>query len=118
MRNVIKVLVICLLVSLVLFSCSKTDLNKPVPGCIEQMINDLKKKEVRNPPVSVWEWNVDGKTYYYITADCCDQYNVLYDENCNIVCAPDGGFTGGGDGNCPEFKGEILKTLIWSDPRK
>ncbi|MFQ5447533.1 MAG: hypothetical protein ACE5FF_11420 [Saprospiraceae bacterium] len=26
------------------------------------------------------------------------------DENCNLVCAPDGGFTAGRDGNCPNFR--------------
>ena len=81
------------------------------------MIDDIEKEEVRNPPTKVWKWEVDGSTYYYITSDCCDQYNYLYDENCNVVCAPDGGFTGTGDGNCPVFIEQIVSTLIWEDSR-
>lgn len=99
-------------------SCNKSDSQVKVSECIEKKINEFRNNEVQNPPASVTKWEVDGKIFYYIPAGCCDQYNLLYDENCNIVCAPDGGFTGLGDGSCPEFKGEIVKTLIWTDPRK
>ena len=48
----------------------------------------------------------------------CDQFNYLYDSDCNIICAPDGGFIGTGDGKCPDFIEPIKKTLIWEDLRK
>jgi hypothetical protein len=89
-----------------------------VPNCMEKEIVKIKKEGVRNPPAKVWKWEVAGKTYYYITSDCCDQYNYLYDNNCNKVCAPDGGDSGTGDGNCPDFNGPIEKTLVWEDSRK
>jgi hypothetical protein len=92
-------------------------LAKDVPNCVEKKNKKIKNEEVRNPPAKVWEWKVDGATYYYITSDCCDQFNYLYDDNCNEFCAPDSGFTGGGDGNCPQFNGEIEKTLVWEDDR-
>jgi hypothetical protein len=91
---------------------------KDVPNCVKIKIRKIKREEVRNPPAIVWEWKVNGKTYYYITSDCCDQFNYLYDDNCKEVCAPDGGFSGEGDGNCPEFNGQVEKTLIWEDGRK
>jgi YHS domain-containing protein len=106
-----------LLFFLLILSCEKSDIGKGVPKCINDMIDDIEKEEVRNPPTKVWKWEVDGSTYYYITSDCCDQYNYLYDENCNVVCAPDGGFTGNGDGNCPVFIKQIVSTLIWKDSR-
>lgn len=118
MRNLVGILTILILTSLILPSCEKIDLEKDAPNCIERKIRKIKREEVRNPPASVWEWQVDEKTYYYITSDCCDQFNYLYDDNCNEVCAPDGGFSGGGDGNCPQFNGQIEKTLIWEDDRK
>jgi len=93
------------------------NLNIGIPACIESKIKNVIKNEVTNPPTQVWKWKVDGKIYYYITADCCDQYNYLYDNNCELICAPDGGIIGSGDGNCPEFTGEILKTLVWQDQR-
>lgn len=98
-------------------ACEKLDLAVDVPSCVERKIREIKKEGVRNPPAQVWEWVADGQTYFYITADCCDQYNYLYDENCNEVCAPDGGISGQGDESCPDFKGEIEKTLIWEDDR-
>jgi hypothetical protein len=44
---------------------------------------------------------IDGQTYYYTTSPCCDLLNPLYDAQGKFVCAPDGGFTGRGDGRCP-----------------
>jgi len=96
-------------------SCSKSDIH--VPNCIDTKIAALKNSPVQNPPAEVWKWVDNGKIYYYITSDCCDQYNYLYAEDCEIVCSPDGGFTGNGDGKCPEFSSEIVKTLIWKDAR-
>ncbi len=98
--------------------CRKTKPDGSVSPCLRDMIKKIRAEPVRNPPAQVWKWEADGKTYYYVTADCCDQFNYLYDENCRIVCAPSGGFTGRGDGKCPDFKGEIKKTLIWRDTRK
>lgn len=100
------------------FECDASDDEATIPSCIKTKIEQLKNAEVQNPPAQVWEWNVDGASYYYITADCCDQYNLLYDSNCNIICAPDGGITGNGDGKCPTFNGTVQKTLIWEDFRK
>lgn len=100
-----------------LWSCDKQDIEKAIPDCVVEKIEAIKAQPVYSPPGSVWEWKVDGKTYYYVTSDCCDQFNFLYDDECQEVCAPDGGFTGEGDGNCPEFNGQIEKTLIWEDER-
>jgi Domain of unknown function (DUF6970) len=99
-------------------SCEKSNLKVAVPSCVEKKIREIKRQEMWNPPAQVWKWEVDGKTYFYFTSDCCDQFNLLYDENCNLVCAPDGGFTGSGDGNCPDFEGNIVKALVWKDDGK
>ena len=100
-----------------LVSCEKSDLNIDAPKCIKDKIEVIINNNVANPPTKVWKWEVDGETYYYITSDCCDQFNNLYTENCDILCAPDGGITGNGDENCPEFTSEINKILVWEDPR-
>lgn len=88
------------------------------PLCIIEIIQTIKNDAVRNPPGEVWKWVVGDDIYYYITSDCCDQYNYLLNESCEVVCAPDGGITGLGDGNCPDFNGAIEKTRIWKDDRK
>ena len=118
MVSAIRLLLTLIAFNLILSSCEKLDLKVAVPSCIEKEIIKIKKEGVRNPPAKVWKWEVDGKTYYYITSDCCDQYNYLYDDNCKKVCAPGGGDTGTGDGNCPDFNGSIVKTLVWEDSRK
>ena len=46
-----------------------------------------------------------GKPAYLIASPCCDKFDYLYDTRGIIVCAPSGGFTGGGDGSCPEVLG-------------
>ncbi len=56
--------------------------------------------------------------YYYIPPYCCDVYSELYDFNGQLICHPDGGITGAGDGKCPDFyKDSIIYTLIWKDNR-
>ena len=100
-----------------LVSCEKSDLNIDAPICIKDKIEVLMNNNVTNPPTQVWKWEVASETYFYITSDCCDQYNILYSENCEVVCAPDGGFTGQGDGKCLDFNEEIVKTLVWKDNR-
>jgi len=117
MKNLFRATIIISLLLISVASCKKPDLEVAVPDCIEKKIKKIRNKNVGNPPVEVWEWKVDGMKYYYFTSECCDQYNYLYDDNCNEVCAPDGGFTGAGVGNCPDFTGEVEKTLVWEDDR-
>lgn len=116
-KNSTHLLIILLGIIFLFPACDKLDLLADVPSCIENEIREIKKEEVRNPRAQVWKWEVDGNTYYYITSDCCDQFNYLFDEDCNVVCAPDGGFSGNGDGNCPDFTGEIKYALVWEDDR-
>lgn len=109
---------ILLITPFLITSCNKVNVKKDVPFCIKQKIRKIKREGVQNPPAKVYEWKTDTETYYYITSGCCDQYNYLYDEKCNEVCAPDGGFSGMGSGDCPEFSSSPVKTLIWEDERK
>ncbi len=55
---------------------------------------------------------------YLFSSNCCDQFNTLYDESCNRICAPSGGFTGRGDGRCRDFN-QVAKYLgkVWLDQR-
>jgi hypothetical protein len=43
----------------------------------------------------------------------------LYDENCTLLCLPDGGITGQGNGKCANFFIERTnEKLIWEDSRE
>ncbi len=99
-------------------ACEKLDLPKDVPACVKAKIRDIQKEPVYNPPAQVSKMEVDGKTYYGSSSGCCDQFYELYDEKCNYVCAPSGGLTGQGDGQCPNWQGQPVYTVIWEDERQ
>jgi hypothetical protein len=85
-----------------------------IPACVRQIIDAGTKEEPANPPVQVDEYMYKGKKVYLFTAQCCDQFDQVYDENCKKICAPTGGITGRGDGACPDFaETATLIKLIW-----
>lgn len=73
---------------------------------------------VFNPPAEINEFEYDGRKVYLVSADCCDMFNSVYDDQCNYVCAPSGGFTGKGDRKCIDFNQQAKHLrLIWKDDR-
>ena len=106
-----KILIIFLLPFI--FSCEK-DCVSDLPSCVENWIDSVKNDEALNAPVEVNEYRYQGKKVYLLTADCCDQYNKLYDADCNYICSPTGGIAGQGDGKCTDFlqKAEHIR-LVW-----
>lgn len=53
-------------------------------------------------PDQVFRFIYRQRPYFYLTASCCDRFNTVYTDTGQRVCAPDGGFTGRGDGKCPD----------------
>lgn len=89
-----------------------------IPDCIQQKIDQIKKEPEWNPPAEVHEYSYNSKRVFYFSSNCCDQYNAVFDENCNMICAPSGGLTGKGDGKCADFKEKATEVkLIWKDER-
>ncbi len=77
--------------------------DETLPTCVAQIIEKAQKEQ---PPITVekveqYDW--DGKKVYLVVWQCCDFFNEVYDKDCKRICAPSGGITGKGDGNCPEF---------------
>ena len=93
------------------------DHQKDIPPCIQEKIDLLSKAPVRNPPAEVRAYNYHGQTVYYFNAPCCDQYDSVYDDHCRFICAPGGGFTGKGDGKCPDFDQAKELRVVWKDGR-
>jgi hypothetical protein len=86
--------------------------------CIQQKITAILAEPVRNPPARILRYRYNGDTVFYLAPPCCDQMSELYDENCNLICHPDGGITGAGDGQCPAFWSTATDSAeIWRDPR-
>jgi hypothetical protein len=105
---------------LLLFTgCSQINSADENPGWINTLIEKFKSEPVGNPPQSIWRYECDGQTFYYIPPQCCDQFSSLYNSDGSFICAPDGGITGKGDQRCPDFiKNCKNRTLIWQDNRE
>lgn len=98
-------------------SCNKYSTS--IPDCIAAKIEFLKSQPKGHPTYSVYQYTYNGQKVYYFPPQCCDQYSELYDENCNLICYPDGGLVANsGNQNCRDFftarKNEVL---IWKDNR-
>ncbi|MEJ7671720.1 MAG: hypothetical protein WKF59_03200 [Chitinophagaceae bacterium] len=110
-----------LLTSMSLAFCTKTNIQPEqdqqlslAPQGIQAKIADVKTQLKSNQSATLYKYNYKGQVVYLITSDCCDQYNYLYDENSNIICAPSGGITGLGDGRCTDFSTEKKDpVLLW-----
>lgn len=89
-----------------------------VPTCIKSKIDSFKLKETHEKPQRVIEYVYKGKKVYYVVMPCCDFYNEVYDAKCKFLGAPDGGFTGKGDGKIPDFFQEAKsEKLVWGTPK-
>lgn len=104
--------------SILLVSCHKKP-SLSIPSCIMEKIETIKNQPKWNPPATVEEYMYKGKTIYLFSSPCCDRYNEAFDQNCNYVCSPSGGYTGKGDRKCEDFKdaAQFVK-VIWKDDRQ
>jgi hypothetical protein len=88
------------------------------PPWVDELIGKYQNDPVGNPPQSIWSYDYNGQTVYYIPPQCCDQYSQLLNADGEVICAPDGGFTGRGDGRCPDFFSKRTnEKLVWRDSR-
>jgi hypothetical protein len=88
------------------------------PKWVDQLIKKIENEPVGNPPLSVWMYKYNGQVVYFVPAHCCDITSVVYDAEGKLLCAPDGGITGKGDGRCTDFFDQRTgEQLIWKDPR-
>jgi hypothetical protein len=89
-----------------------------IPDWLNKQISEFQDAPLGNPPQSIWQYEYKGSTVYYIPSQCCDQFSQLFDSNGILICAPDGGFSGRGDGKCLDFsQARKNKVLIWQDTR-
>lgn len=90
-----------------------------VPAAVTALIQDLKGRPVANPPAYVASYEYSGQVVYYVPPRCCDIFADLYSSEGKIICHPDGGIAGHGDGRCPDFLSHRKnEKIIWRDTRK
>lgn len=88
------------------------------PEWVQDLIGELEAEPVRNPPASITRYLFEGDTVYYVPPFCCDMTSVLYSSDGEVLCAPDGGLAGTGDGQCADFHQQAEGAqLIWQDSR-
>jgi hypothetical protein len=88
------------------------------PKWVDQLIRQFESDPVGNPPLSIWRYEYNDQVVYYVPPHCCDIPGFLYDADGNVLCNPDGGIKGDGDGRCLDFISKRTnEQLIWQDPR-
>ena len=86
---------------------------------LNELIQQLQEEKPANPPAKIYRYTYHDQEVYYLTSRCCDVPSKLYDMYGNVLCQPDGGITGKGDGRCPDFFEQRKdETLIWEDKRE
>ena len=114
-------IVFALILAGVLLACGCSHSAPPQsenPAWVDDLISNFQADPVGNPPQSIYRYDYEEQTVYYVPPQCCDQFSKLYDMNGSVICAPDGGLTGNGDGRCTGFFSESTnESLIWRDSR-
>lgn len=85
---------------------------------IQELIEKEESQSVANPPASISKCTYKDEVVYYVPPRCCDISSALYNIQGKIICHPDGGYTGTGDGKCKDFiKERDACEIIWKDER-
>lgn len=96
-----------------------TTVQDSIPVCVRKLIDEANKEIPPNAPEKIDEYSYNGKTVFLFTAQCCDQFNTLYDDSCKAICSPSGGITGRGDRKCEDFSKTAKKVkTIWTNTAK
>lgn len=87
-----------------------------VPICVKEIIERERSYPNVTSPIYVSRYKYDSKTVYYLFSVCCDHLNNVVDEQCVVICAPNGGRSGAGDGKCPDFFIDATeRQIIWCE---
>lgn len=95
------------IISLSIQACSTT--SKPLnhdssnhPAWVMERIT-LAKKNPSPVPITIAQYRYRNQTVYYLSPMVADGFSQLFNINHKLICAPEGGITGKGDGQCPNF---------------
>ena len=111
------------LVLLVIAGCSGNpaapDTSPASPTWVTALVRQLESEPVANPPAYVARYDYKGQDVYFVPQRCCDMMSVVYSSDAAIVCHPDGGITGKGDGRCADFFIERRnERIVWRDSKR
>lgn len=106
-----KIITLSLFIVFYAFAINAQNLQSP--ACIQDKMKILSEDD-KVKGVSISEYIYQSDTVYFISSYCCDIMSELYSINCELICHPDGGITGKGDGKCNDFfdKGIVVRN-VW-----
>lgn len=85
---------------------------------VKKMVEEFRLAPATDPPRRIYRYRWKDATVYYVPGVSPDRYSTLYDSTGQVICRPDGGMTGRGDGTCLEFlRDRRDKELVWEDKR-
>jgi Domain of unknown function (DUF6970) len=108
---------------LIIAACSghpaAPDTSPASPTWVTALIGQIRTEPVTNPPAFVVQYHYRGQDVYFVPQRCCDIMSVVYSSDGTIMCHPDGGVTGKGDGLCPDFFVERRnERIVWRDSKR
>jgi hypothetical protein len=103
--------------TMLLGACCCTTPEDERPAWLLRLIEEQMAGPVANPPAYIARQEYASGVYYFLPSRCCDIWSELYGADGALVCHPDGGITGSGDGNCPALGDVIREEIVWRDPR-
>lgn len=102
----------------VLVACAQPKPQRDVPPWVSALIAKLESEPVANPPAFIARYVYRGDTVYYLPPRCCDIPSEVFNKVGEVICAADGGMTGGGDGRCADFfETRREESVVWRDRR-
>lgn len=107
-----------LFVALLAACASAATAGEDWPTFVDRLIAHQESEPVKNPPGKIWRYRYQGRVVFYVPPSCCDVPSTLYASDGTVVCSPDGGMTGHGDGKCNDFfDARTDEVLVWADKR-
>jgi hypothetical protein len=89
-------------------------IDRDAPNWLRAEIRRLRSEAAPNVPVVVTRSQYRGETVYYTSPGVPDGPGVLFDAEGKVLCSPDGGLDGRGDGRCADFFAtRVNETILW-----
>ena len=86
---------------------------------VPHWVDEITHGPLKDRPQKIIEYQYRGERVYMLVAKCCDGYNRVLNFKGESVCSPSGGFSGRGDGECPDFYDQAAASgFRWNDDGK
>lgn len=92
--------------------------SEPLPAWLQAQVKKWGRQRIDDAEaLSIERLQHHGAVAYLVNANCCDQYNTLYDADGRELCHPSGGIEGSGDRTCPRpVDPGTQAVVVWVHP--